>query len=107
MANGAPLPVRHAAVRAVSGTDSDLRKLHKTQLFQLLEEFGVPRSTYGSLPRWDLVKLVRAQSGQAAAEGDLTFAKFKRGGRRADVARVLFVRVVRDVGVWGGMRVCW
>nr|XP_023018961.1 transcription initiation factor TFIID subunit 1-like [Leptinotarsa decemlineata] len=67
--------------RAVTGTDSDLRKLSLNNAKALLRNFGVSEEDIKELTRWEIVDVVRTLSTEKAKAGGEGMDKFSRCNR--------------------------
>lgn len=50
--------------KAVTGTEADLRKLKKQQLYNILCDAGVPQEDLETKTRWEMVALLRSHASQ-------------------------------------------
>lgn len=70
--------------KTVTGTDADLRRLKLSKAKSMLREYGVPQAKVDSLPRWEVIHLVRELSTRQVRAGDeasSNLVKFARGNR--------------------------
>lgn len=71
---------RKRSTEAIVGTDKDLRKLTREDMYRLLSGFGVTKEEFAQLKRWDMVQLVRSFSTKAEKAGISTnLHKYARG----------------------------
>jgi hypothetical protein len=71
---------RKRSTEAIVGTDKDLRKLTREDMYKLLSGFGVTHAEFIQLKRWDMVQLVRSFSTKAEKAGISTnLHKYARG----------------------------
>ncbi len=52
--------------KAVTGTEADLRKLKKRNLYEILLDAGVPEEELGQKTRWEMVALLRCFASNSA-----------------------------------------
>jgi hypothetical protein len=67
--------------KSVTGTDADLRKLKKNDIFKMLVEMGFQRAELEGLSRWDMVGHLRQHSSNNASTDDKKTARYARGIR--------------------------
>ncbi len=68
--------------KAVTGTDADLRKLSKSNIYDKLVDLGFKRDQIATFTRWEMVALLRDRSSQAVTQGaEGEMKKFARGVR--------------------------
>lgn len=67
----------------MTGTEADLRKLSKEQIYEMLKKLGVDQSIdLTNMSRWKGVKALRERSSKAASLGIISnYTKFARGVR--------------------------
>jgi len=58
--------------KAVTGTDADLRKLKKQQLYSILYEAGVPDDELQTKTRWEMVAMLRCFASQQVPPSNIT-----------------------------------
>lgn len=70
--------------KVVSGTDSDLRRLTKSQIIEICIETGFPERELTGLSKWKMLALIKdhpeAQKA-AAANTNVDLSKYARGER--------------------------